>query len=269
MIIYKELNVFSLRKKNNFSCLPKSSLRVPLGSIEIFSRHCLHSSISGHKKRLDEFSRKKCYLNFLATLPSQKVNVTYFLDVAQGKREDHFLDQSSQVVEFQGGSETSSFLYVLNYAERMKMDPETILYFVEDDYLHREGWVDILLEGFQLPGIDYVTLYDHQDKYFSPSYDTLESKIFASPSCHWRTTPSTTNTFAVRYKTLMKHLAIHRKFSEGRVISADHDKFCYLKKKGATLISSIPGWSTHADLEFTSPCFDWNKLLNNTFIGAL
>jgi hypothetical protein len=59
----------------------------------------------------------------------------------------------------------------------------------------------------------------------------------------------------MRFSTLKEHLSIHRRFSQGRKISADHDKFCCLGKKGAMLISPIPGWSTHAEKEFASPFF--------------
>jgi hypothetical protein len=65
----------------------------------------------------------------------------------------------------------------------------------------------------------------------------------------------------MRYQTLMKHLPIHRRFSEGRVISADHEKFALLGKLGSLLVSSVPGWSTHAEPEFASPCIDWEKIL--------
>ena len=47
------------------------------------------------------------------------------------------------------------------------------------------------------------------------------------------------------------------------VISADHQKFCALGKRGATLISSIPGWSTHIDRDFVSPCINWNAFFTN------
>ena len=33
-------------------------------------------------------------------------------------------------------------------------------YFLEDDYLHRPGWCDVLLEGFTVNNASYVTLYD-------------------------------------------------------------------------------------------------------------
>jgi hypothetical protein len=111
-----------------------------------------------------------------------------------------------------------------------------------------------------LSGIDYVTLFDHRDKYFFPQYADLRSKIFCTTSCHWRTTPSTTNTYAMFFKTLQKHIDIHRCFSLGRTITADHDKFCKLTEEEAVLISSIPGFSTHVEVDFASPCTDWENL---------
>ncbi|MBS0625728.1 MAG: hypothetical protein JSS32_06730 [Verrucomicrobia bacterium] len=240
----------------------EKKLLPPLGRIQIFSRHCISSCISQHKKRFDQFSREICYRNLLYTLEPQKADITFFLDLAKGKRADHFLRETDPVVEFRGGTEASSFLQLLDYVEKLKLHPQTVVYFVEDDYLHRDGWIDILLEGFSVEGAEYVTLYDHRDKYFLPMYKNLTSKIFFTPSCHWRTIPSTTHTFAVRYETLMRDLPIHRKYSEGRKISADHEKFSHLTKRGARLISPMPGWSTHAEPDFASPCVDWDKLLN-------
>jgi hypothetical protein len=229
--------------------------------IELFVRHCNFSDISHHKKRLRGFSRQKCHENLLSTLDPKRVNVTFLLDTFHPGERHFVLDQTEfSVIEIKEGTETGSFLHLLNHVVSLKLKPETIVYFLEDDYLHREGWVDVLLEAFAIPEASYVTLYDHRDKYFLPMYKDLTSKIFHTSSCHWRTTPSTTNTFAMRYSTLMKHLPIHRQFSSCRKISADHEKFLELGRQGAILISSIPGWSTHIESNLVSPCTDWEIL---------
>ena len=228
--------------------------------IEVFSRHCLLSTISQHKKRTPGFSREACYANFLETINPSLANVTFLLDVARGDRDLHFLPKEN-TIEIKEGTESGSFLRLLDHVSKLPLHPDTILYFVEDDYIHRPGWVDILLEGFQVPNIDYVTLYDHRDKYFLPMYNGLTARLFATPSCHWRTAPSTTQTFATRFKTLLRDLPLHREYSTGREISADHEKFLHLQRRGATLISSIPGWSTHAEPEFASPCIAWETFL--------
>lgn len=233
------------------------------GKIEIFSRHCFFSSVSQHKKRFSRFDRRACYQNLLHTVDPDKANLTFLYDKAKGPLCSHFLaeEKTHPVIEVHEGTEAGSFLRLLEYVESLPLHPETILYFVEDDYLHRPGWLDILQEGFQVPGVDYVTLYDHRDKYFFKEYENESFRLYVTPSCHWRTTPSTTQTFAVRFKTLLHHLPIHRRFSEDRTISADHEKFCLLHRLGSVLISSLPGFATHAEPEFASPCFDWEKLL--------
>ena len=233
--------------------------------IEVFIRHCHHSTASAHKVRFPAFDKEHCLNNFMATLDPNQVNVTFFLDTSHAMQEKHFLYKQTQfpVIEIKAGSEAASFLHMLDYVNQQKFSPETIVYFLEDDYVHRLNWTKVLREAFTLPGIDYVTLYDHKDKYFFPQYEPLRSKIFHTTSCHWRTTPSTTNTYAMQFKTLKKHIEIHRCFSLNRTITADHDKFCALSSQGAVLISSIPGYSTHAEPEFASPCTEWELIVKN------
>lgn len=244
------------KTKENLTTINESK---PL-KIEVFSRHCLFSPISHKKKRLNGFSKEKCYQNLLQTVDKNKANLTFFLDLANKPYEEHYLSLKDAII-MNEGTEGGSFLFMMNYVLALNLHPETIVYFVEDDYVHKPHWVDVLLEGFEIPGVDYVTLYDHNDKYFFPMYSSLKSKIFATKSCHWRTTPSTTQTFAAKFKTLVRDFAIHKKYSENKMISLDHKKFLHLGKKGSVLISSIPGWSTHAEPEYASPCVDWEFLL--------
>lgn len=229
--------------------------------IQLFVRHCYFSSASHKKERYRHFDRIQCFQNLLATLDEREVNLTFFLDTFyQGDKKHFLLEQKKYpVIEIKAGNEAASFLKMLDYVIDQGFGDETLLYFLEDDYLHRPGWVKILKEGFTLP-FDYLTLYDHRDKYFLPLYENLQSKIFHTESCHWRTTPSTTNTYAMRYQTLLRDLDIHRAFSLNRKISADHEKFCLLNEKGASLISPMPGWSTHAEPKFASPCFNWEEM---------
>jgi len=241
-----------------------SSPRPLLGKIEVFSRHCIISKISQHKKRFTGYSREKCFQNLLSTLDRNESNLTLILDAFYGKSQEHFLSgySNEKMISIQGGTEASSFLLLLDYIASLPLHPDTGIYVIEDDYLHRPGWIDVMREGFLVPGVDYVTLYDHCDKYFLPLYSKLSSRLFISPHSHWRTTPSTTNTFAVRFGTLLEDLSIHRRFSSKRLISADHQKFCYLKRRGRMLISPVPGWSTHCEVEYASPCLDWRPFLD-------
>ena len=227
--------------------------------VQVFVRTCFYSDASAHKKRSPGFSHEGCIDNLIETLDETQAQVTFLLDTARQTGLPHFISKHSRfpVVEISEGSEAGAFLKLLQYVEEQRFDDETILYFVEDDYLHRPGWISVLKEAFTLPDVSYVTLYDHRDKYFFPQYEALTARLFHTKTCHWRTTPSTTNTYAMKWKTLKRHIDIHRIFSLNRKISADHEKFCRLSEEGATLISSLPGFASHMDPEYLSPCVNW------------
>ena len=116
-----------------------------------------------------------------------------------------------------------------------------------------------MIEGFEHIGADYFTLYDHPDKYYLPMYEQLTSKVIATDNIHWRSTPSTTCTFACRYETLNKYFDTHLEFCKGEY-TRDHDMFTELWKKGSNLISCIPGYSTHVESNMMSPLIDWSKV---------
>ena len=229
--------------------------------IRIFQRHCNFSTQSANKPRPDWFDREKIFDSFISTL-DERVDYTAFHDSGNGNIEDHFLsDKDVKKVSMLGGNDAQSFLNVLNYVIEQNYDDNDIIYFLEDDYLHKIGWIDILLEGFEYIGADYYTLYDHPDKYYLQMYEDLQSKIIATPSVHWRTTPSTTNTYACKLKTLKKHLPIHIKSCDlVEKWTKDHDKFTELWNAGSNLISCIPGCSTHVEGNMLSPTINWSQI---------
>ena len=229
----------------------------------MFVRYCYYSDVSAHKHRPEGFTHEKCFDNLMQTADLTRVNFTFLLDTYFANPKPHFIQKQKEfpVVEINAGEEGKSFLALLDHVLQRRFSSETIVYFLEDDYLHKEGWAEILEEGFSLKEADYLTLFDHRDKYFFEMYKDLRSQLFHTNSCHWRTTPSTTNTYAMRLKTLKKDMATHRKYSEGHKISRDHEKFLDLGGQGRMVLSSVPGWSTHCEPDYTSPCCDWSSLL--------
>jgi glycosyltransferase involved in cell wall biosynthesis len=227
-----------------------------MAELKIFVRHCNTSSNSVNKTRPEWFSRQKCWDNLKAT--SEDAEIIPMFDGTPTS--DHFL-YGEKVISKQGGNDGRSFLNLVEYIYQQDYSDDTLIYILEDDYLHRPGWVGILREGFDYIGVDYLTLYDHMDKYFLPMYEDLQSKILATPTTHWRTIPSTTNTYACRFGTFKKHIAIHREYCDlVKGYTRDHDKFLRLWQEGSNLISCIPGYSTHCETEYLSPCVDWNKI---------
>jgi len=229
--------------------------------IKIFVRHCNFSSNSVGKNRPEWFSREKCFNNLKQTSDlNTEINVMF--DGIPDK--DHFLNNDKEgysLICNQGGDDAKSFLNLLDYVYEQNIDDDVILYFLEDDYYHKPGWTNILREGFEFIGVDYITLYDCSDKYWLPMYDQLQSKIIATPSSHWRTTPSTTNTYSMLASTFKKHYNIHREYCDlNKGYTRDHDKFLRLWDEGSNLISCIPGYSTHCETEYLSPCINWDNI---------
>lgn len=229
--------------------------------IEVFLRHCYYSKIQEqpNKERPEWWNKEKVFENFKNTLNSQTTNYTIVYDEFYGKINDTFLAEEPNVHLINAGGEAKSFLQTMNYVLQQNFDDETIIYFLEDDYLHRPNWDVILQEGFNLP-ISYVTLYDHRDKY-TEMYSDLMSKILITQNSHWKPVPSTTNTFATKFKTLKEDKIIHFQFSTNVEPTADHQKFIRLNQEGKYLISCLPGYSTHCVKEWISPCIDWSQYI--------
>ena len=228
--------------------------------IEIFSRHCNFSKLSDDRERLKGFSKETCYKNLKGTIDKNISNITFLMD---GETEKHFLknEKEFEIVNIEGGSQAKSWASALKYVNNKNFADDQIIYFIEDDYLHLENWNNIMLEGFELK-VDYISLYDHLDKYKLSMYNKLESKIIVSKSCHWRATPSTTLSFAVKFKTFKKHYEIYKKFNFIETGSTkDHDMFIELWKSGSNLISSIPGYASHMDLHWLAPTINWEEII--------
>jgi len=228
--------------------------------IEVFLRHCYYSDLKySTQNRPEWWDKQKVFENFQKTLNKENTNYTIVYDKHYGLKEETFLKSEENVYEIDCGKESLSFCETLDYILSQNFDDETIIYFLEDDYVHRPNWDKILIDGFNLP-IDYVTLYDHGDKY-QEMYKDFMTKVLITHHSHWMPTPSTTNTFAVKFKTLKQDYQIHKKYSTGYEPSFDHGKFIELNQRGRNLISCIPGYSTHCHSEFLSPCIDWEKYL--------
>ena len=228
--------------------------------IEIFSRHCEFSKFSENRERVNGFSKEACYKNLKKTLNRNISNLTFLMD---GELNKHFLNNEKEfrVENIQGGSQAKSWDSALNYVREKSFNDDQIIYFVEDDYLHLDNWSEILLDGFEF-NIEHVSLYDHLDKYKLPLYKKLQSTILIGKKCHWRSVPSTTLSFAVKFKNFKKYFDIYKKFNfinEGK--TKDHEMFLELWKNGSNLITPIPGYASHMDLAWLSPMIEWEKII--------
>ncbi|MCK9429847.1 MAG: hypothetical protein M0R17_07565 [Candidatus Omnitrophica bacterium] len=231
-----------------------------MNKIKVFLREWNGANKRKRGVRPDWFSYENCYQSITNEKPD--IDLTILLDGTVANHHFQFND-NEKIIEFTGGNDATSLLFALNYIKSTNPNDDDIIYIVEDDYMHISYWCDILFEAFDtFTNVDYVTLYDHPDKYFLPIYDNLQSKILVSKSCHWRTTPSTCNTYAALWSTFKKHWNTHIKYSSPEFThdGYDHTKFLDLWNLGSNLISPIPGYSTHCERQFISPNIDWSKI---------
>jgi len=168
-----------------------------------------------------------------------------------------------------GNSKSFWFAYELALSTYFDYD---CVYFLEDDYLHEDGAFQLIFEGLEIS--DYVTLYDHPDKYsfgVNPELSRRgveKSYVFNTRDIHWKSTNSTTMTFATKIKTLKKDKLFFALFSKGlsfgkwiyprwfhdKGLPRDYRLWWSLRTfRKRLLISCIPGKSTHGETDQLSP----------------
>ena len=162
------------------------------------------------------------------------------------------------------GHGAGTFNLALNTA--LEYDDDEIVYFIENDYLHKPDSEKLIKEGIEI-GASFVTLYDHPDKYLDPSRGgnkycqggAEDTRVYLTQSSHWKITNSTTMTFAAKVKTLREVEPILRKHTTG-TYPRDFDMFLELRENNRILISSIPGYATHGESAWLSPLSAWDNL---------
>ena len=61
-----------------------------------------------------------------------------------GDLNKHFLkdEKDYEIVKIEGGTEGRSFCSLIEYVNKCDFSDETIVYLLEDDYFHRDNWVN-------------------------------------------------------------------------------------------------------------------------------
>lgn len=149
----------------------------------------------------------------------------------------------------------------------LKLDDKEVVYFVENDYLHKQNSAKVLEEGLNL-GASFVSLYDHPDKYLDPSRGgnpyceggAEDTRVYLTQSTHWKMTNSTTMTFAAKVETLKRVEPILRKWTNQGHYPDDFKMFLELREQLELLVTPIPGYATHGESAWLSPLTDWSSI---------
>jgi hypothetical protein len=218
-----------------------------------------------NKVKPSYISNENCLYN--ATKIFNQVEWLVIADNTSPPTDEMILKYQSNITKVNIGHGAGTFNLALD--EALKLDDKEVVYFLENDYLHKSNSLKILLEGIDI-GADYVSLYDHPDKYIDGANPFVEgggeyTKVFLSESCHWKLTNSTTMTFASKVKTLREDESILRKWTN-TTHPHDFQMFLELRDKGRSLITPLPGYSTHGETAWLTPLINWNDICNNTNI---
>ena len=211
------------------------------------------------KDKPSDVNNFSCLYNFLKEFPFKSVNIIVMADNVSDETKEKLEKESSGIdIHYTSiGSSAGTFSNV--FMDSLNLDDDTIVYFVENDYIHAPNAMNALFDGFDL-GSHYVTLYDHPDKYIR-SYNFGENtRVMKGNICHWKMTISTTMTFAAKVSTLNEDKDIWTKHTSG-TYPTDHDAFTELRGKGRILVSPIPGYSTHGETAWLSPFRNWEMII--------
>lgn len=159
------------------------------------------------------------------------------------------------------GSGALSFLFAVRHALAHVPGPDAAVYLAEDDFLHLPRARAVLPEGLALA--DYVTGYDHGDKYVErraggPNPYVRRggevANVMLTRSSHWKSTGSTTMTFLTTLSVLARDNDTYYAYCKTGY-PYDFEMFTFFASHGTHLVTTLPGVSSHAGWE--TPLVDW------------
>jgi hypothetical protein len=224
------------------------------------------SDVGYSKVKPNYINNENCLKNALTTFPWTHYDWSIIADNISKETSDmiqkYIANDRIHYVSVGHGAGT----YNIALDEALQSHDNEIIYFLENDYLHKPNSDKILQEGFEL-GASFISLYDHPDKYKGPDQGgnpyceggAEDTRVYLTDSCHWKITNSTTMTFASKVKTLKRVEPILRKWTQNSYPD-DFKMFLELRENNELLITSIPGYSTHGETAWLSPLTDWSKI---------
>ena len=229
----------------------------PPDDFHVYYRFSDHTNGNVAKDRPKWFCKRRVFENFLEVFSRATIHV--IADRVSKETEKWLRDRVEDVEVTNIGNGGDTFCWAIERALK-ELEPTDVVYLCEDDYWHRHGSMEIIREGLDVS--EYVTLYDHPDKYVSNGpnpfvvHEGEVALVRKTASCHWKFTNSTTLTFAARTGTLRYDKDAHIKWcAKGQ--SLDFNLFIDLKSERArTLASSIPGYSTHLQPPWVDTSFE-------------
>lgn len=224
------------------------------------------------KNKFENATKEHCLKNYVTTFYYPNDKIFLYLDNVKDKTDkkitkliNEWSTEEFKIVIRRSSAGSSAQSFRLVFENALELLDDEIVYFVEDDYWHLKGSRKAIHEA--LDRADYVSLYDHIDKYIPASHggnplvneagcSTFPTYLILTDSRHWRTVDSTTMTFAARVSTLQNDKAIWFKYIQG-THPFDMQLFHELMHRGRSLVTPVPSLSTHVEPQWAAPLIDW------------
>lgn len=215
--------------------------------------------------RPKHFSKINCLNNFLDVFrfndrpKGVSINIIPVHDGPVGRLYDAFQEYDIPVEKINVNSNAKSLEACLELASGLEQTD--IIYFLEDDYLHTEQALEVLIEGFNVTNsfnkLNIISLYDHMDRLIrNDDIDYGKTNILLGDLRYWRTAESTTCTWAVKRDVYLNNIySVAKSFGLN-----DRELFRELRKQGVILFTPMIGASTHCHEPFMSPFIDWDNV---------
>jgi FkbM family methyltransferase len=239
---------------NNTRCILKNNVHV-----------LYRTSDAGYNKVKPNYvNNASCLKNAIKMFPTNKFNWHIIADNTSESTNKDILNiaQNTSIDYASVGHGAGTFNLALDYA--LTLDDNDIVYFLENDYIHRKGSYQALIAAMDHLQPSFLSLYDHPDKYLDPSRGgnkyceggAEDTRVYLAGNVHWKITNSTTMTFATTVATLKRVEPILRKWT---TTSHPHDfeMFMELREQGEILITPIPSYSTHGETQWLAPTINW------------
>jgi len=225
-------------------------------------------SDSGYEKVKPSYiGNEPCLKNAIDRFPPSKFNWTVIADNVSADTAimiEKYIEKDS-IHHVSIGHGAGTFNIALDLA--LDKDSNDIVYFLENDYLHRNGSYQAIISATKTLSPAFISLYDHPDKYMDPSIGgnpyceggAEDTRVYLTDSCHWKITNSTTMTFASTVETIKRVEPILRKWTNTPHPN-DFEMFIELREQNEILITPIPGYSTHGETQWLAPTINWKEL---------
>jgi hypothetical protein len=211
------------------------------------------------------YSKQYCFNNFLKACADVVPNINIICD---GKCPAWVWLTEEPYMQFENVGNAQSFWRTYN--EALKHQDDDWIYFAEDDYIYLPNAMKELQLAIQNLGVDFITLYDHPGRYeHLPEHNLTDGKntIKLSGSRHWRSSPSTTMTFAASVKALRACHDLFDEWTNRSGFTVSWELFPRVqglkgdKDYGFRLMGPIPSLATHCVTGYLSPCIDWEGII--------